>query len=533
MSPTTQRSFSLLLVATLVALTVPLASAGDPDPLGITPAWTETGEFLHDQFGNEISTAGDVNADGYADVIVSAPVYGSDVGKVYLFLGSSSGLEVSASWTAVGEFAGDLFGLTISTAGDVNGDGYDDVVIGAPGFNNLGKVYVYHGSSVGLPASATWVVEGSVGDRTGPVATAGDVNNDGYSDILVGGTQGSFAPGKASVYLGGASGLAATPVWTVSGENDGDAFSSSLQTAGDVNGDGYSDVIIGAPGFAGITGKAYVYLGKADGVETTPVWTATGPTGQGQTTFAWSVSTVGDLNGDGYADIATGLANLQSVYIYKGGPGGPDATSTWTLNLFPTAPNFGDEVAAAGDVNGDGYSDLIVGAEADFSGKTYLFLGQSGGPAATEDWRAVGESGDDRFGNSVASAGDVNGDGASDVVVGALGVFFGGKAYAYHGILAPCSAPTDEVFITTVTLDGNGKPVLHFQDPNPPARVTGYNIYRAANPQGPWTLLELNAQDMDAITPDVQYTDASGDLGDLWYYEVAAWTATCSAEGPF
>ena len=83
-----------------------------------------------------------------------------------------------------------------------------------------------------------------------------------------------------------------------------------------------------------------------------------------------------------------------------------------------------------------------------------------------------------------------------------------------------------------MTLDGNGKPVLHHQDPNPPGDVTGYNVYRSAAPTGPWVLLGSNVVDMDNGTPDIQYVDQTGDVGGPWYYEVAAWNDPCGTEGP-
>jgi hypothetical protein len=97
----------------------------------------------------------------------------------------------------------------------------------------------------------------------------------------------------------------------------------------------------------------------------------------------------------------------------------------------------------------------------------------------------------------------------------------------------PCSAPDEELYITAMTLDGNGKTVIHFQDPNQPADVTGYNVYRAAAPAGPWVLLGSNVVDMDEVTADIQYVDQTGDVGGPWYYQVAAWNDTCAAEGPW
>jgi hypothetical protein len=96
----------------------------------------------------------------------------------------------------------------------------------------------------------------------------------------------------------------------------------------------------------------------------------------------------------------------------------------------------------------------------------------------------------------------------------------------------PCGVPDEEIYISGMTLDGNGKPVVHYQDPNQPADVTGYNIYRAPSAGGPWTLLASNVVDMDEGTPNNQYVDQTGDVGGPWFYEVAAWNDACGAEGP-
>ena len=93
--------------------------------------------------------------------------------------------------------------------------------------------------------------------------------------------------------------------------------------------------------------------------------------------------------------------------------------------------------------------------------------------------------------------------------------------------------PDEEAYITTMSIDANNKPVLHYQDPNQPSDVTGYNIYRAPTATGPWTMLGSNVVDMDEATPDKQYVDQTGDVGGPWFYQVAAWNGVCAAEGPW
>ena len=147
------------------------------------------------RFGRSVGTAGDVNGDGFADIIVGAEQYDNgqtDEGRVYVFLGSKTGLNSTADWTAESDQAEALFGKLVRTAGDVNGDGYADVIVGAPFFDggqtDEGRAYLYLGSAMGLNATADWTAEGNQTEaRFGTSAgTAGDVNGDGYSDVIIG-----------------------------------------------------------------------------------------------------------------------------------------------------------------------------------------------------------------------------------------------------------------------------------------------------------------------------------------------------------
>ncbi len=440
----------------------PLSIASGPTAL--IPAWTKVGENDDDFFGFPVATAGDVNGDGYADVLVGAYGFsaGNERGKVYLYLGSPSGLSTSPAWVAVGEDDGDRFGYSTAAAGDVNGDGYSDVLVGAYGFPNWtqrGKAYLYLGSSSGLSETPAWTATGeNIGDLFGlRVAPAGDVNGDGYADVLIGaghypaGTE----RGKAYLYLGSSSGLASTPAWTMTGENPQDAYGWSASSAGDVNGDGYSDILIGAYRYpaGNEQGKVYLYLGSPSGPSETPDWTAAGEsTGEW---FGLSMTTAGDVNGDGYTDILIGAPAHPGgtwqgkTYLYLGSPFGPSSVPDWST----TGENGGDALgitALAGDVNGDGYADVLIGARG-FSagsgqGKVYLYPGSSSGLPSTPEWTATGEGVGDWLGYSISTAGDVNGDGYSDVLIGAPAYAGGnnrGKAYLYLGAASnPPSTPT-------------------------------------------------------------------------------------------
>src|SRR5207245_9810644 len=155
---------------------------------------------------------------------------------------------------------------------------YSDVIVGADLYDDgeidEGRAFVYHGSASGLAASAAWTAEGDqVGANFGvSVASAGDVNGDGYSDVIVGAYQydsGQTDEGRAFVYHGSPTGLAAIPAWTAESEQSGAAFGYSVAPAGDVNGDGYSDVIVGAYKYDGggwtNEGRAYLYYGSGVG----------------------------------------------------------------------------------------------------------------------------------------------------------------------------------------------------------------------------------------------------------------------------
>ena len=414
--------------------------------------WTVTGEAAGDCFGKSVASAGDVNGDGYDDVIVGAYYNDSgdnDVGKAYVYLGIASGLSTTASWTETGGMADDYFGSSVASAGDVNGDGYDDVIVGAPGNNDggndAGKAYVYLGSASGLSTTAQWI---AVGDAAGDhfassVASAGDVNGDGYDDIIVSApdnNDGGNDAGKAYVYLGSASGLSTTAQWIAVGDAAGDHFASSVASAGDVNGDGYDDIIVSAPDNndgGNDAGKAYVYLGSAAGLSTTASWTATGEALVDY--FGSSVASAGDVNGDGYDDVIVGAqynndggGDAGKAYVYLGSAAGLSTTAQWTAIGAVLYDRFGASVSSTGDVNGDGYDDVIVGAPysddgGSNAGKAYVYLGSAAGLRTTASWTATGEAAGDYLGSSVASAGDVDGDAYDDLIISAHGNNDGGN----------------------------------------------------------------------------------------------------------
>jgi hypothetical protein len=281
------------------------------------------GEESGDEYGSTVASAGDVNHDGFDDVIVVA----AD-GGAYLYLGSAQGLPTVPSWTYPKQ--GASFLQSAAGAGDVNGDGYDDVIIGDVGFSNPesseGQALVFLGSPAGLAATPVWQVEGNA-EILGfgfSVASAGDVNADGYDDVIVGSYQydgGLTDIGKAWLYLGSPSGPATTPAWTAVGDTDRAWFGWNVASAGDVNGDSFSDVVIVASNHSGGggQGRAYIFRGGPTGLEATPAWD-TGVDG------ARTLGVSGDLNGDGLGDILVGVYG-QAVHVYYSCINGPIANA--------------------------------------------------------------------------------------------------------------------------------------------------------------------------------------------------------------
>ncbi|MBK8982004.1 MAG: FG-GAP repeat protein [Ignavibacteria bacterium] len=394
-----------------------------------------TGNANGDRLGISVSTAGDVNGDGYFDVIVGAYGYSSDMGRAYIFFGGAS-MNNSADVTMTGEAAGNFFGYSVSTAGDVNGDGYSDVIVGAYEYSSsAGRTYVFFGGAgMNNAADVKMTGEAAFNDFGLSVSTAGDVNGDGYSDVIVGARDFSSVTGRAYVFFGGA-GMDSTADVIMTGEAAGNHFGVSVSTAGDVNGDGYSDLIVGASRYSSFTGRAYVFFGGA-GMDNAADVIMTGEAISNF--FGLSVSSAGDINGDGYSDVIVGAigfsTNTGRAYVFFGGAG-MNNVADLTLTGEATGNYFGYSISSAGDVNGDGYSDVLVGAYrySSFTGRVYLydyFMKNE----IIQDVTMTGETTNNIYGSSVSSAGDVNGDGYTDVIVGAYGYSsYTGRVYLYFG----------------------------------------------------------------------------------------------------
>lgn len=350
-------------------------------------------------------------------------------------------------------------GTSVAGVGDVNGDGLPDVLIGSPrygsGSASGGRVQLHYGVPKGLAAAPSWLATDTnmLHEFGASVAPAGDVNKDGFADFIVGSpgfTDGQLNEGAAYVWYGGPTPKApsAKANWRVQGNFPGAGFGYAL-ASGDVNGDGFSDVIIGAPYYqnsiAAVVplGRVFIYYGSAEGLETKPSRTLVAPSIPGaqfgnDEWFGFSVA-VADLNADGFSDVVVGAPHLSNgfghegaIFVYKGSASGVVATPIGRVEGESSGAQFGFAVASAGDVNGDGFSDVIVGAPFFFfddvtfhEGAASLFLGYAEGLRTTAAWSMSGRWGGARFGTTLAGVGDLNGDGLSDVVVGAP--YYGGQ----------------------------------------------------------------------------------------------------------
>ncbi|MFV2004477.1 MAG: integrin alpha, partial [Gammaproteobacteria bacterium] len=458
---------------------------GTTSGLSTSAAWTAESNQIGAQFGYSVASAGDVNGDGFGDVIIGANGYDSgesNEGAASVYLGNTNGLNPGAAWTAGSNQAGASFGISVASAGDVNGDGFGDVIVGARYYDNgeafEGAASVFLGSSSGLSSVSIW---GSESDKTyayfgWSVASAGDVNGDGFGDVIVGAygyDNGESNEGAAYVYLGTTNGLSSGAAWTVESNQIGALFGWSVASAGDVNGDGYGDVIVGANGYdsgESNEGVAFVYMGSSTGL-TTAVNTGMGPSlvadwtaesNQADARFGISVASAGDVNGDGFGDVIVGADsyytngqfNEGAAFVYLGTFNGLSPVATWSAEGDQAYASFGISVASAGDVNGDGFGDVIVGANLYDNGESnegaaFVYLGAANGLSPSAAWTAESNQADARFGISVASAGDVNGDGFGDVIVGARyydnGESNEGAAFMYLGTmngLSPSAAWT-------------------------------------------------------------------------------------------
>jgi hypothetical protein len=359
-------------------------------------------------FGWSVGTAGDVNNDDVDDIIIGMVNWSGaypDEGAAFVYYGSDlpAGPDTTYDWYAHSnnqKWAS--MGSSVSTAGDVNGDGVDDIIVGAYRYNYSGAAFVWHGSATGLgatgiPANADWKVLSTQGNyEMTTTSTAGDVNGDGYDDIIIGAPyydKGQTDEGLVMVWHGSATGLnlgvdgtMSNAVWTAEGDAINRKLGVSIGTLGDVNGDTYDDVILGSLLSAVDPGDALVFNGSSSGLgpptNATPAdadWKVEDPVGGDARTFSVQSNPGADVNGDGYDDAIIGingydvisgtvtLTNTGAVAVWYGSASGLDgdgtvASADWLAEGSQTGEHMGRYVNTAGDVDNNGAVDVAAGA---------------------------------------------------------------------------------------------------------------------------------------------------------------------------
>ena len=531
------------------AVTITVTNRNDNDPLSLldgTNGFTLTGIDRFDWSGYSVSSAGDVNGDGYDDLIIGARGADPDgrnlAGETYVVYGGVSAagangvLDLSAldgtnGFTLTGVAPGDLSGASVSSAGDVNGDGYDDLIIGAsradPNGHASGETHVVYGgasapgtdgvlSLSALDGANGYTLTGSDPDGVfdASVSSAGDVNGDGYDDLIIGArgaNPNGARSGETYVVYGGAStpgtdgvldlsALDGASGFTLTGIDPGDVSGYSVSSAGDVNGDGYDDLIIGARGAdpnGSRSGETHVVYGGANAPGTDGVLALSALDGSNGFVLTGtdpgdrsgrSVSSAGDVNGDGYDDLIIGANRADpggsrsgETHVIYGGARAPgtdgvlalsalDGTNGFTVTGIDPDDESGRSVSSAGDVNGDGYDDLIIGARGadpngDRSGETYVVYGGARAPGTdgvlslsaldgANGFILTGIDPGDRSGVSVSSAGDVNGDGYDDLIIGAPGADPNGRSSGETHVVYGGATGTEST--VPVTAQGTG-----------------------------------------------------------------------------
>jgi hypothetical protein len=407
-------------------------------PTGYTVSllYKKTGVNASDYFGNSVSSAGDLNGDGKDDFMVGEMRYYSSPGYVHLY----SGVDGSSLATLEGVGVNSDFGNAASS-GDLDGDGKSDLIVSEPTSHIISIFYgdnLYNRTNISFPGSTY------PGDA---IACLGDINGDGGGDFVYGESQyspsGMSKAGRVVVVSGKDRALIRSHAGTAADMWLGRWVAS----AGDVNGDGTTDYIAGAP-YASPAGKssagsAYVYSG-ADG---SLLFQKDGGASGDQ--FGMAVGGLGDVNGDGKSDFLVGApkydqptkANIGTVYVYSGA----DGATLYQLTGEAARNEFGSALAGLWDIDGDGTRDFAVGAplaspnNMQEAGAVYIYSGASGNLICRLDGEGgglpLGKSGDN-FGIVIAPAGDTNGDGKPEIIIGTdnyntIGFSNIGAAYVY------------------------------------------------------------------------------------------------------
>ena len=395
------KNVKVLAIALLLTSAIVSVSQAQK-PATIKVRGLEVDEYL----GVYLSGIGDINNDGIPDVMVGSPRHsanGESAGRVYVH----SGVDGVQIWGYMGALAGDQTGYSVSEIGDIDDDGISDYMFSSTGsdinLENSGRVDVFTGKNGAR--LYTFFGEGVNHAFGTSISNAGDVNGDSYPDMIISAPGNRDADtafyGKVYVYSGKDTSL----IWSFDGESSTDDYGYSVSGAGDVNMDGYDDIIIG-----GRAGKAFVHSGFDGSILYT--------FDEGGNYLGHTVSSAGDANNDGYADVIVGLfVHPEALaFVYSG----KDGTKLYSIPLDTTQTLGSSElwVSEAGDVNNDGFADQILGDftwGTNFEGKVVVYSGADGSLL----YEFFGEEPLDAFGAAVANLGDVDQNGVPDFLIGA------------------------------------------------------------------------------------------------------------------
>lgn len=409
------------------------------DPVSTAPFWTQKGVEVGARFGFTVATA-DVTGDGFADVLVSQQRYSgpeSMEGRVLMFPGSATGISSTAAWTFEGnqEFAS--LGSSLAVAGDIDGDGIEDFGVSAPYWSGAdplfetGQVYVFKGAAT-LGAGPDILLTGATQEANlGYSLAFGDVNCDGRPDLVSGSPNTRNGDGEVQVFVNTLGGFAAAPSFTFAGdlnltENFGTDVSLINVNGDSDNGHACDDLVVGSPSFAGDQGRLSIFPGSTAG----PGAPTTQLSGTANARMGTSVANGGDVNNDGFEDVVAGAPNFSGALTDEGGvfvfPGSGTGLQTPTILAGGQSGSRTGFSVAMADINNDGFDDVLVGANQYSNpelneGRLVVYQGLAAGVATTPSSVFESDATNAFLGDSIASGEDLNGDGVVDVLVGGRG----------------------------------------------------------------------------------------------------------------
>jgi hypothetical protein len=390
---------------------------------------------------------------------------------VDVFYGTKKGLSKTAGFHYSIDMAWAQVGYSPVVA-DVNGDGYPDLLVGAANYSGAkeytGAVMLFLGSAKGLPAQPSQIIEGEATNSFFGfgIRSLGDFNGDGYADVLVSSIGLNDSLGRLYVYKGSVTGLSTTPVSIIDGKAPQLYFGQTL-AVGDANGDGIQDIIVSTSATVtqGIPGMVRVYNGSAQGYGNAPAQTVFSTVNDDYDWFGTTVAYLGDVDGDGYPDLAVGAprryrdeAHMGEVTVYFGSATGWSAQGRTQALYAKNFLYFGDNISGGKDLNGDGRPDLVAGTSifamsndtnVPFPGRVAVFYGGQKGFANTPAYKLSGPKDNrDGLGLTIAVA-DFDRDGVMDLVLGS-NVYSGSQPYQGQVLMfrnggqkQPKSATTD------------------------------------------------------------------------------------------